>query len=53
MKLAVTARGTTSPYAFAHDEVIAISGLRADEDASSVLGMVTASAGILGGLASP
>jgi hypothetical protein len=67
VKPAVTAQGATSPSVSAHDEATAISEPRADEDASSVLGMVVAGAGrpprlpwagpcwldVLGGLVSP
>jgi hypothetical protein len=42
--LAVVAQGVASPRALVHGEVIAISGPRADEGVSSVLGMVVTGA---------
>ena len=42
MDLVVVARGTVSPQALVHGEVVAISRPRADEGVSSVLGMVAA-----------
>ena len=42
--LATAARGTASPRASARDGATVISGTRADEDASLVLGMAAASA---------
>jgi hypothetical protein len=47
VKLAIAAQGAMSPRVSARGEVIAISVLRADEDASSVLGMVAAGVGRL------
>jgi hypothetical protein len=67
VRLVVIAWSVVSPRAFAHDEVVAVLGPRASEDASLVFGEVIADAGrplglpwadhclldILGGLASP
>ena len=66
-ELVTIAWGAASPRASSHDEVIVISRQRADEDVSSMLGMVAARTDqplgrlwvnlcrpdILGGLASP